>query len=140
MPGEHVQHVLTTLVLVAASMVVPERAPAQGSDGPSTRDGIYTPAQAARGAALAEGVCVECHLMSEEFTGTFLQSWNGATLAALYDVISTTMPQNRPGALKPREYADVLAYILSLNGVPAGATELSAQAETFDTIRIDWRP
>ncbi len=139
-PREYMRRLLTAVVLMTASLCAPGRASAQGVERSSTRDGIYTAAQAARGAALAEEACEPCHLLSDEFTGPFLRSWAGAPLAALYDVISTTMPQDRPGALEPREYADVLAYILSLNGVSAGANELSPQSESFHTIRIDWRP
>ena len=68
-------------------------------------------------------LCADCHI-ENWFTGTFLASWNGAPVGYLYDVLSTTMPEDRPGSLTAREYVDVLAYIFELNGLPAGTNEL----------------
>lgn len=123
------------LLLVAASP-----AAAQDSDEPperSVRDGVYTEAQAARGKALFAERCSLCH--SEfEFSGSgYMRSWTGATLQQLYRVISTMMPYDNPGALAPEEYADVLAHLLELNGLPAGDAELGTDPEALGRIRIE---
>jgi hypothetical protein len=68
-----------------------------------------------------------------------MKPWEGATLSGLYDAVSTRMPQNNPGSLKRREYVDVLAYLLSLNGMPAGDQELSTRAADLKAIHIKWR-
>jgi hypothetical protein len=49
------------------------------------------------------------------------------------------MPQNNPGSPKRREYLDLLAYILSLNDMPAGGEELPATPEALKKIVIKWR-
>jgi hypothetical protein len=50
--------------------------------------------------------------------------------------MSTTMPEDNPGSLKPQQYADVVAYFLKLNGYPAGKTELTGP-EALKTIKLD---
>ena len=66
--------------------------------------GVYTSAQAARGAKLFESNCVMCHrepggtapvLAGERFTKTF----SDATLQTVFTTIKTTMPRNAPGSL-----------------------------------------
>jgi hypothetical protein len=53
--------------------------------------------------------------------------------------VATTMPQSNPGSLKRREYLDLVAYILSLNDMPAGGEELPATPEALKKIVIKWR-
>ena len=59
-----------------------------------------------------------------------MTSANGRSIAQrralleLYELIRTTMPDSNPGALSRDEYAGTLAYILKLNGVPAGPTAI----------------
>ena len=102
----------------------------------SVRDGVYTEEQARRGERINNETCVDCH-MSDWFTETLLSSWAGAPVSALYDLIRTTMPQDSPGGLERQEYADVLAYIFELNGLPPGREELSAQADALGSILIE---
>ena len=124
------------LVILSAVLVVPVSA--QTDEPSSVRDGVYTEAQARRGEKIYNDVCIACH-MPEWFAGTFLESWNGTRVSALYELISTTMPEDRPGGLKKRQYADVLAYIFQMNGLPAGETELQSQREALGKILIEWR-
>jgi mono/diheme cytochrome c family protein len=131
---------LSPAVLLIATIGAPAQALAQNSDTTrSTADGVYTDAQARRGAAIMAEVCSACHF-EDEFTGPFLRAWNGATVAALFEVVSTTMPQDSPGSLEPEEYADLLAYVFSLNGIPQGDRELPHVSPALEAIRIDWRP
>ena len=67
------------------------------------------------------------------------KSWEGATLLGLYESIATTMPQNNPGSLKPREYVALLAYILSLNDMPTGGQALPDTPDALGKIVITWR-
>jgi alcohol dehydrogenase (cytochrome c) len=97
--------------------------------------GGYTSAQAARGATVYVQYCVQCHgtnLQGESgppLSGQVLRAaYGGGTAAQLYDFISRQMPVNKPGSLKQWEYLDVTAYILSRNGIPAGATALSVDS------------
>jgi hypothetical protein len=91
--------------------------------------GVYTSAQAARGADVFDSHCVSCHkdggtapvLAGERFTKSFADS----TLLAVFTTIQTTMPRQAPGSLTDAEYVDALAHLLRLNGYPDGMTELA---------------
>ena len=67
----------------------------------------------------------------------FSATWNHRPLSALFRYMTERMPKNDPGSLAPREYADVLAYVLKMNGVPAGAVELPADSVRLSAIRIE---
>src|SRR5262245_33075030 len=108
--------------------------PAQSAK--SVNEGVYTAAQADRGAAVFKATCTACH-DTARFTGDdFLGGWTGKSLHALFDHMSTTMPEDNPGSLKPQQYADVVAYFLKLNGYPAGKAELSGP-EAIKEIKFD---
>jgi mono/diheme cytochrome c family protein len=96
----------------------------------SALDGVYTAAQAARGEAAYLTHCIKCHEGLEadgpELAGRmFIDRWREDRLESLFTFIRTTMPGNAPGSLDDREYADILAHILRVNGLPDGARELS---------------
>ncbi len=102
----------------------------------STREGVYTVEQAQRGKEIMRDVCAECH-MDDEFMGTFIKSWAGASVGDLFEEVSTKMPEDRPGSLRPRQYAQVLAYIFQLNGLPAGEVPMSSGIEELKEIIIE---
>jgi len=103
----------------------------------SVNDGVYTAAQAQRGGQVFEKNCTMCH-DTARFTGDeFLKAWVGKPLHGLFDVVSTTMPEDNPGSLKPQEYGDVVAFFLELNKYPAGAEELKASPEAMRAIAMD---
>jgi Cytochrome C oxidase, cbb3-type, subunit III len=91
--------------------------------------GVYTSAQAARGQTVFDAHCVSCHreggtapvLAGERFTKTFAD----ATLLSVFTTIQTTMPRSAPGSLTEKEYVDVVAHLLELNGYADGKTELA---------------
>ena len=130
--------------ILAATALLPllaaHPAAAQTSDGESltTLDGVYTEEQAERGAEVIEQVCRECH-EDEEFVGAFIRSWAGASVAALYDDIYSLMPEDQPGSLPPQQYADVIAYILQLNGLPPGDVELATARDVLERVIIESR-
>ena len=130
-----------SMFLIAALILTPWSMSAQQSDTVKTKsilDGVFTEEQARRGEALNEKICANCH-MQDFFTGTFLKSWSGATVGALYELISTSMPEDRPGALKKQQYADILAYIFELNGIPPGNETLGTKTEILAKIIIERR-
>jgi hypothetical protein len=102
----------------------------------STRSGIYTEAQATRGNDTYSNLCQSCHTPAAH-TGKFLATWAGRPLSDLFEYLSTEMPKIDPGSLQPNEYAQVLAYMLKLNGLPAGQKELPADVAVLKSIRID---
>ena len=130
--------VLALILAAAGARAVYAQAADTTAARPSTRDGVYTQAQAQRGEQLLRDVCSACH-MDDWFKGPFLQGWSGATVGMLYERIRTTMPQDRPSGLENREYADILAYIFELNGIPAGEEELASRKSELDRILIHWR-
>jgi len=107
-------------------------------DGGSTvRDGVYSPAQAARGERLFDSICVNCHEIAE-FTaaGAYLEDVDGQPLWATFDYVSAKMPEDDPGSLRPEDYADVLAYLFDAYGLPSGATDLPVDQDSLEAIRI----
>ncbi len=114
---------------------------AQTDSGPSPRPGAgaeggYSEAQAARGQAVFRQVCASCHVTGQFTTPSFRQGWAGRSAAEMFEQIRTTMPQDNPGRLRRQEYADVLAYVFKLNGVPAGPVELATDAEGLARVRF----
>ncbi len=85
---------------------------------------LYTEEQATAGEAVFAKVCAECHEKKDVTSADFRSKWHGRALLELYELIRTTMPDSNPGALSRDEYAGTLAYILKLNGVPAGPTAI----------------
>jgi cytochrome c5 len=92
--------------------------------------GVYTAAQAARGAKLFESNCTMCHrepggtapvLAGERFTKTF----SDATLQTVFTTIKTTMPRNAPGSLSDAEYVDLVTHLLKINSYADGMNELA---------------
>jgi len=47
------------------------------------------------------------------------------------------MPQDNPGALTREQDADVIAFVLSINKLPAGKAELPAQSEMLKQIKFE---
>jgi len=102
----------------------------------TTKDEVYSAAQAARGKTLFEARCVGCHQggMGPALDGDeFLATWDGKTARALYSRILTTMPSDDPGSLSEPQVLDLVAYILGANGSPAGAKDIESANELNDT-------
>jgi mono/diheme cytochrome c family protein len=120
---------------------------AQAQTQRSILDGVYTDAQAARGAQQYATRCLVCHgaalegnTLAPPLTGRFIADWAGMNLGDLFDNIALTMPLYRPGSVERSANADILAYILKVNAYPAGPRELSAEPEALKAIRFDAWP
>ena len=111
----------------------------------SVWDGVYTEAQAKRGEALYRQSCASCHGVALEgietagpLTGArFTANWNGVTVGDMFERVRMSMPNDRPGTLSRQQTADVLAYVLSVNRLPAGKVELARQTELLKQIKFD---
>jgi S-disulfanyl-L-cysteine oxidoreductase SoxD len=111
----------------------------------SVLDGVYTDAQAARGAQGFAQYCAACHGGSLGGVGEapglvgaqFIADFNGLTVGDLFDRIRATMPLNNPAGLTRDQYADILAFILKFNGFPAGQKDLYRRSEFLNTIRFE---
>jgi mono/diheme cytochrome c family protein len=107
------------------------------ADAVTTRSGVYTSQQAARGRDVYLGNCKSCHTPESHTGAAFHATWNKRSLSDLYAYMRERMPKNDPGALSDQEYADVLAYVLKMNRMPAGKAELPTDAAAIKRIRID---
>lgn len=107
-------------------------------DGERTiRDGVFSPAQAARGERLFESICINCHEI-EEFTGAdaYLEGVDGKPLWDTFEYVWSEMPEDDPASLNPEDYAAVLAYIFSVYGMPSGETDLPIDRDSLRAITI----
>ena len=131
-----------TAAMVVCMLAMPIRDAAAQKETPngaprSTRAGVYTAEQARRGRDIYAGMCQSCHPAASHTGVTFKNSWGGRPLSDLFAFMRERMPKNEPGSLAPEEYADVLAYLLSLNAMPAGTLELQPDSLALKRIRID---
>jgi mono/diheme cytochrome c family protein len=92
-------------------------------------DGVYTDAQAARGATAFGQSCSGCHaltavgkapLVGDAFWKSFAQK----SVGDLLEFVSANMPNGTPGSLDESTYRDIVALMLKSNGFPAGTNEL----------------
>jgi hypothetical protein len=123
------------VVVVAQRGTTPK--PGAAAARTTTMSGVYSPAQAGRGEETFMGICVGCHPVATYTGANFDKSWGGKPLSDLYDWISNKMPKNDPGSLSPPESAQVMAYLLKMNSIPAGKSELPPDPATLRRIRIE---
>ena len=104
--------------------------PALSAQEKTADQGVYTTAQAVRGAKTFETNCTGCHrepggtapiLAGDRFTKTF----GDATLQTVFTTVKTTMPRNAPGTLTDAEYTDIVAHLLRINSYADGMSELT---------------
>jgi len=110
----------------------------------SVNDGIYTAAQADRGKAVFAMTCAGCHGEKAEggaagptLSGPdFTNGYKDGSAGALLNKISSDMPSNAPGSLEAQQYADVFAYVLSVNKYPAGQTEAPKDPAALKDVKM----
>ena len=105
----------------------------QARQARSVADGVYTTAQAQRGAELYKAQCVACHgeklegLVGPMLAGDdFVTAWGGRSLTELVDKIQKTMPLQAPGSLSEEQSIDIAAYMLQTSNFKAGQGALAA--------------
>jgi len=95
---------------------------------------VFTAQQARQGKIFYAQACASCHGPDLEgasgpaLTGSdFLQSMmdQNRTAASLLAVVTETMPYDAAGNLPDAQFEDIVAYILSRSGYPAGSEEFS---------------
>jgi len=105
----------------------------------STAGGVYTDAQANRGKVTWQSICASCHTTAEHSDAKFVAEWRGRSLLAFYRSLFTTMPKDDPGTLSEDQYMDVIAFMLKLNRMPAGAAELEADTLALMRTTMEFR-
>ena len=125
-------------ILAAAYLILSAASATEAQTTQSIWDGVYTDAQADRGAGQYGQHCAVCHGKALEgngeappLVGQFIPDWAGTTLDMLYEKVQATMPLNAPGTLRPTVAADILAYLLygyltKIGGMPLALTVIGA--------------
>ena len=129
---------LTVASLVLAAAIVSQ---AQAQAPPpqkvvSTASGVYTAPQASKGERVYNSHCLSCHPAGTYTAPAFRQKWNGHLVSELFSFISNQMPKEQPGTLEDADYINVIAYLLKINGSPAGKKDLPADEKALKWIRI----
>lgn len=133
-------------VLAQSLLAAPQAAQNANSDRRSVWDGVYSLEQAKRGEKQYDDQCASCHQFDLEGDGLdvpaltsdrFRDKWDRRSLRRLFDVISMSMPQQKPGSLARDVYADIVAYILQKNEFPAGPGALSTDPAALDVIALE---
>src|SRR5687768_13218691 len=104
------------------------------AQAPAAQAGPYTAEQAATGRGQYVTSCAGCH--GADLNGVpplgppgSIGSWSTRSTKDLVGLIKTTMPADAPGALPDATYANITAYLLQQNGIPAGATPLTVDTD-----------
>jgi mono/diheme cytochrome c family protein len=121
-------------------LAIPARTAAQQAASDSirtTRAGVYTAAQAVQGFGTYQLICVSCHTQASHSGPVFVAKWEGRLLWDLFRYVSESMPKSEPGSLTPEEYAGVVAYLLRMNGMPGGPSEIPTDSIALKRIRIE---
>ena len=111
----------------------------------TTKEALFTEAQAQRGAALIRQIgCANCHGDTLEggpeetpalVGNSFVTEWQNQTLNDLAIKVSSMPPNsNRQGT--PQENVDIMTLLLAINGYPMGDKELSPDPEVLRQIKI----
>lgn len=96
----------------------------------------FTDSQTVRGAQWFESVCLHCHATQDMTSPDFRVRWSGRSALELFLRIRSTMPEDDPGSLSDRTYADVVAYLMKLNGLIAGVQPLTADTTVLAAARL----
>ena len=118
----------------AASLIVLVAFAFAATASRSVWDGVYSKPQATRGEKAYSSQCARCHgeaLLGGENSPPladkdFLEKWYGKPVSNLVELTRTQMPSDGPGKLSRRVCTDIIAYVLSANGFPAGESELDS--------------
>ena|SRR5690606_3397228 len=116
----------------------------QAQDAPA-EIASFTQEQVAAGEREYRRSCQDCHganLDDGEFGGppligiNFRDKWFDLNAAALHGFTSAAMPPDRPGRLSAETYTNLVAFILSENGLEAGDTPLPSDMEALSQLSL----
>ncbi|MEJ0008703.1 MAG: hypothetical protein WDM77_20660 [Steroidobacteraceae bacterium] len=104
----------------------------------------FTTDQAAQGQDALCATVRSCHgkyLSGSEFAtplngNAFSLNWGGKSAGALFTFIHDRMPPGAAGSLSPDAAADLLAYLLQVNGSKPGTDALAADATVLGSLTI----
>jgi mono/diheme cytochrome c family protein len=61
----------------------------------------------------------------------FIATWKDKPVGELFVRVKDTMPLTAPGTLTAQQTSDIIAFVLSSNQFPAGASELATDPATM---------
>jgi mono/diheme cytochrome c family protein len=103
----------------------------------------YTGQQATDGEVVFTQNCASCHgdaLQGEvgpRLVGqNFAPASGNNTVSSIFSFMSSQMPDGNGGSLTHTQYEDVMSYILSKNGYPAGRTKLDYTSALASTVPL----
>jgi len=126
---------ISGLLLIASATACLAIAQTGTSPGATQRrtvwEGVYTEAQAARGAMAFGQSCAGCHALAAQGKAplvgdAFWKSFAQKNVGELLEFVSMYMPNGKPGSLTESTYRDIVALMLKSNGFPAGSADLEA--------------
>jgi len=146
--------------LLLAGGMLSSAALARAAQAPKTIwSGIYSEAQAQRGEQAYKLQCAYCHQPdlsggffdngngrapalagAKAFDSSFVDRWRDQTVGEFIATIAATMPQTKPASLPVQTYIDIATFVMSKNGIPAGAADLPADVPTLQEIAIVPKP
>jgi alcohol dehydrogenase (cytochrome c) len=131
------KHARSSLLLGSAVFVGIAVASVGGQQAPPAAP-VYTAAQAQAGRTAYAQQCAGCHLADFRGSGDapavagpdFIAKWGPRAVNELFTFLVQTMPPTNPGSLGEQGTLDVTAYLLQINGAPAGQQPLTAAVST----------
>ncbi|HEY5307629.1 MAG TPA: PQQ-binding-like beta-propeller repeat protein, partial [Casimicrobiaceae bacterium] len=106
-------------------------APCAVADGSA----FFSSSQVSQGRWEFSQKCAVCHGAQLQGGGApalkgreFVAQWNGKSLKDFYNYVHSNMPLGQGGELNSQEYADIVAYVLAHNGLPAGNEKLTPKS------------
>lgn len=103
----------------------------------STLKGVYNADQARNGQTMYATICMGCHNLGSQTGMPFALRWRGHPLSELYQTVKERMPPHEPGSLTATQTAQVIAYLLKMNGMPPGPRELPTEVDALEGIQIE---
>ena len=139
---------ISGLLLIASATACLVIAQTGTSPGATQRrtvwDGVYTEAQASRGAMAFGQSCAGCHALAAQGKAplvgdAFWKSFAQKNVGELLEFVSMYMPNGKPGSLTESTYRDIVAVMLKSNGFPAGSADLEATTAGVQIVQKDGR-
>lgn len=111
-------------------------------------DGIYTEEQQERGQTAYENSCALCHGATLRGSpggpgiagNRFAAMWRDRSVGELLSYVQQNMPIGQAGSLPADTYADIVAYMFSVNEYPAGEVPLPSDADALEEVLITRAP